>query len=60
MTLPGVTQAYYDAFNRPLTINRSGTYTNFAYAPTGQRFAVVSGSRRQTVADGGRQGIAAV
>ena len=47
VTLPGVTQAYYDAFNRPLTLNRSGTYTNFAYAPTGQRFAVVNGSTLQ-------------
>jgi hypothetical protein len=29
--MPGVTQVWYDAFNRPMTYNRNGSYTNLLY-----------------------------
>jgi RHS repeat-associated protein len=42
-----VTQVYYDAFNRAMTINRSGTYTNHLFTAAGQRYATMTGGTWQ-------------
>jgi RHS repeat-associated protein len=47
LSLPGVTQVYYDAFNRAMTINRSGTYTNYLFTAAGQRYATMTGGTWQ-------------
>jgi RHS repeat-associated protein len=37
-------QVMYDAFERPVEQNRSGTYTQILYSPSGQKFAFMNGS----------------
>ncbi len=37
-------QVMYDAFERPVEQNRSSTYTQILYSPSGQKFAFMNGS----------------
>ncbi len=37
-------QIYYDAFNRPMAENNNGAWKQFVYAPSGERFAIGTGT----------------